>query len=78
MPILRKLAYALGWRTTYHVSAVYRSQKSPGGWSIVSTTIRVRPWVNSDNWTDVVEYMASVAESPISHPNIISLDKIGH
>lgn len=78
MPVLRTLAKAIGIKTYYHVSAVYRSQKALGGWSIVSTTVRARPWINQDNWMEVVEYLHSVAESPLSQPSIISIDKIGH
>jgi hypothetical protein len=73
---LRRMACALGWSTSYHVAATY-NRDSHVGFSVVSMTVSVRPWLHADNYRDLVAYVQSQAVRPMGPPNITSVTKLG-
>lgn len=73
---LRRLAYALGWSTTYHVAATY-NRDSHIGFSVMSMTVSVRPWLHADNYSELVAYLKANAAQCVGTPNITSLTKLG-
>lgn len=73
---IRKVAKTLGWSTCYHVSATY-PRDSHVGFSVISLTVTVKPWIHSDNYREVVDFVEAKADRPSSTPSIISITKLG-
>ena len=76
MHALRRLARALGWSTSYHVAATY-NRDSHIGFSVISMTVSVRPWLHADNYSELVAYVKTQAERPVGTPSITSITKLG-
>lgn len=71
--IIRYIFKSIGYRTCYHVSYSYNMN------SIVyqcSMQVVVSPWIHTDNYLSVVDYIHSVAGSG-DKPNILSINKLG-
>jgi len=73
---LRRLAYAIGWSTSYHVAATY-NRDSHIGFSVISMTVSVRPWLHADNYSELMAYVKKQAEQPVGTPSITSVTKLG-
>lgn len=74
--LIRRLAAKAGCLTSYHVAATY-NRDSHIGYSIVSMTVDVKPWIHRDNYADVVAYVKTQATGCVGQPNITSLMKLG-
>jgi len=71
--LIRYIFKAIGYRTCYHVAYSYNMN------SIVyqgSMQVVVSPWIHTDNYISVVDYIHSVAGS-VDKPNILSITKLG-
>ncbi len=74
---LRRLACAIGWRTTYHVAALYH-QDSHVSASTLSMTVTLRPWLHADNYRALAQYLHTQATRPTpALPVITSITKLG-
>lgn len=73
---LRRLAHALGWSTSYHVAATY-NRDSHVGFSVISMTVSVRPWLHADNYSELVDYVKTQADRIVGTPSITSITKLG-
>lgn len=73
---LRRLALRLGWNTDYHVAATY-TRESHTGFSTISMTVKMRPWLHCDNYGALVDFVHSQCEGQASMPSIISITKLG-
>jgi hypothetical protein len=74
--LLRRLASLIGWRTSYHVAATYQ-QDSHVGWSVLSMTCEVTPWLHADNYAELMDYVKAKATRPASMPTITSITRLG-
>jgi hypothetical protein len=72
---LRRVAHRLGWATSYHVAATYNSDIH--GFSVISLTVDVRPWLHTDNYKELVDYVESRTERIAGRPTITSITKLG-
>ncbi len=73
---LRTVAYWLGVSTAYHVAASYK-QDSHIGMSVISMTVRIRPWLHDDNYRELMDYIKSQAVRAAEMPSITSITKLG-
>ena len=73
---IRRFALWLGVVTEYHVSATY-SQDSHIGFSTMSLTVAIKPWLHGDNYKELVEFVNKEATRPSSTPTITSITKLG-
>lgn len=74
--LIRRLAALIGYTTSYHVSATY-SRDSHVGFSSLSMTVNVCPWIHRDNYTDVVAYVKKQATGCVGDPVISSITNLG-
>jgi len=74
--VLRRLAKRLGWNAAYHVAATY-TRDSHVGFSTISMTVTVRPWLHVDNYKELVEYVHGECGERASKPTITSITKLG-
>lgn len=74
--LIRRLAAKAGYSTSYHVAATY-NRDSHMGYSVLSMTVSVKPWIHRDNYAEVVAYVKTQATGCIGEPNITSLTKLG-
>lgn len=58
------------------MSATYQ-QDSHVGFSVISMTVTMRPWLHIDNYMELVNYIKSEATRPASTPSITSVTKLG-
>jgi hypothetical protein len=73
---LRRVAHWLGWNTDYHVAATY-TRDSHMGFSTISLTVKMFPWLHRDNYRDLVAYVHSECEGRATTPTITSITKLG-
>ena len=73
---LRRIAQMLGWSADYHVAATY-TRDSHMGFSTISLTVKMLPWLHRDNYRELVEYVHSECEKPAAIPTITSITKLG-
>jgi hypothetical protein len=73
--LLRWIGRKLGVRTWYHVSATY--PLSGGGSATMSCTLSVRPWLHSDNFSELVDFMKTQASYKNETPAIVSITRLG-
>lgn len=74
---LRRVAHWLGWKTSYHVVALYQ-QDSHMSTSTLSMTVTLKPWLHIDNYRELVEYLHTQAtRSTPAMPVITSITKLG-
>ena len=73
---IRAIAEWLGMSTSYHVAATY-NRDSHTGFSVISLTVDVKPWIHADNYREVVDYVGSKAERIVGSPTITSITKLG-
>lgn len=74
--LIRRIARRLGVTTCYHVAAAYQ-RDSYVGLSVLSLTVTVKPWLHTDNYRELVDYVQSQAIRPNNTPNITSITKLG-
>lgn len=74
--MIRRFAKWVGWSTTYHVAAQY-NRDSHIGWSVISLTINVSPWIHRENYKEIVDFVGSEAEKIVGSPTITSITKLG-
>jgi hypothetical protein len=74
--ILRSVALRLGWKTSYHVAATY-SRDSHIGYSVISLTVDMLPWLHTDNYKELIDHMNSQADRPVGLPTITSITRLG-
>ena len=73
---IRRLATWMGWSTSYHVAAQY-NRDSQVGFSVISLTLNVSPWIHRDNYTKIVDFVGSRDEMMTGRPTITSITKLG-
>ena len=73
---IRQIAYWLNWSTSYHVAAQY-TRDSHVGFSVISLTVQMRPWLHRENYDALMNYVHSECVKPSSMPSITSVTKLG-
>lgn len=73
--VLRAIARDMGVSTSYHVAARYHTTGMHQ--ADMSMTCRIIPWLHSDNYKDLVAYIASQATNSTETPCITSITKLG-
>lgn len=74
--ILRSVARRLGWKTSYHVAATY-NRDSHIGFSVISLTVDMLPWLHTDNYKELVDYVETQADRIVGKPTITSITRLG-
>lgn len=72
--LLRWIGRHCGITTWYHIAATY---PLPNGSATMSLTCAMRPWLHSDNYSDLVAYVKTQADSKTTTPNIVSITRLG-
>lgn len=74
--VIRKLAHKLGWTTSYHVYATY-TRDSHIGFTALSMTCSIRPWLHRDNYRELMDLVSVESPQASSTPSITSITKLG-
>ncbi len=75
--LIRKIAKLAGMATDYHVAAMYW-QDSHMSSTTMSMTVTLRPWLHSDNYMELIDFLHKQATRPTADmPVITSITKLG-
>ena len=74
--LIRHVAFLLGVRTVYHVSAVYRRDSYVTD-SLVTLIVPMYPWLHEDNYAELIARVEIWTTRPSGPPAITSITKLG-
>ena len=71
--VFRWVCVKFGLKMWYYITATY---PTAGGYATISCTCSVAPWLHNDNFSELVEYIKTQANSNTVTPNIVNITRL--